>query len=72
MVFQDAMRLLFEGRFGQALKKAGEAHAANHAPALAALLAARAARYPGEAEKGKAWHGLSAPARTIRGWNGHD
>ncbi len=55
VAFQDAMRLLFEGRFGQALKKAGEAHAANHAPALAALLAARAAQRLGEAEKGKAW-----------------
>ena len=55
VAFQDAMRLLFEGRFSQALKKAGEAHAANHSPGLAALLAARAAQRLGEAEKEKAW-----------------
>jgi HemY protein len=55
MAFQDAMHLLSEGRFGQALKRAGEAHAVNHAPALAALLAARAAQRLGEAEKEKAW-----------------
>ncbi|MEI7431513.1 MAG: heme biosynthesis HemY N-terminal domain-containing protein [Betaproteobacteria bacterium] len=42
--FYDAVRLLFEGRFSQALKKAGEAHAAGQSPALAALLAARAAQ----------------------------
>jgi HemY protein len=42
--FYDAVRLLFEGRFSQALKQAGEAHAAGQSPALAALLAARAAQ----------------------------
>ena len=55
VAFQDAVRLLFEGRFSQALKKAGEAHAANHTPGLAALLAARAAQHLGEVEKEKAW-----------------
>ncbi|MEF8717626.1 MAG: hypothetical protein V5A91_07540 [Candidatus Accumulibacter necessarius] len=45
-------------------------HAANHALALAALLAARAAQLLGEAETGR--HGLSAPAATIYGWNRHD
>lgn len=43
-VFQDAVRLLFEGRFAQALKKASEAHAAGTAPGLSALIAARAAQ----------------------------
>ena len=43
-VFQDAVRLLFEGRFAQALKKAAEAHAAGTAPGLSALIAARAAQ----------------------------
>jgi HemY protein len=31
-VFQDAVRLLFEGRFGQAMKKAGEAYDAGTFP----------------------------------------
>lgn len=54
-VFQDAVRLLFEGRFGQALKKAGEAHAAGTAPGLSALIAARAAQRMRETEKQQAW-----------------
>lgn len=53
--FQDAMRLLFEGRFGQALKKAGEAHAAGQSPGLAALVAARAAQRLRETDKQEAW-----------------
>lgn len=55
LVFQDAVRLLFEGRFGQALKKAGEAHAAGMAPGLSALIAARAAQRMREAEKQQGW-----------------
>lgn len=43
-VFVDAFRLLFEGRYGHAMKKAAEAHAAGVAPGLAALIAARAAQ----------------------------
>jgi HemY protein len=43
-LFQDAFRLLFEGRFGQAFRKAAEAHAGGAAPGLAALIAARAAQ----------------------------
>lgn len=54
-VFQDAVRLLFEGRFGHALKKAAEAHAAGEAPGLAALIAARAAQRMREAGKQEAW-----------------
>lgn len=54
-VFQDAVRLLFEGRFGQALKRAGEAHAAGTAPGLSALIAARAAQRMREAAKQQDW-----------------
>ena len=54
-VFQDAVRLLFEGRFGHALKKAAEAHSAGEAPGLAALIAARAAQRMRESGKQEAW-----------------
>lgn len=54
-VFQDALRLLFEGRFGQSLKKAAEAHAAGEAPGLSALIAARAAQRMRESDKQEAW-----------------
>ncbi len=54
-IFQEAVRLLFEGRFGHALKKAAEAHAAGEAPGLAALIAARAAQRMRESEKQQAW-----------------
>ncbi|MCP5268320.1 MAG: heme biosynthesis protein HemY [Zoogloeaceae bacterium] len=54
-IFQDAVRLLFEGRFGHALKKAAEAHAAGEAPGLAALIAARAAQRLREPGKQEAW-----------------
>ena len=54
-VFQDAVRLLFEGRFGQALKKATEAHKAGTAPGLSALIAARAAQRMRESEKQQDW-----------------
>jgi HemY protein len=53
--FEDAVRLLFEGRFGQAMKKAGEAHAAGAAPGLSALIAARAAQRMREPEKQQDW-----------------
>lgn len=55
MVFQDAVRLLFEGRFGQAMKKAGEAHSAGTARGLSALVAARAAQRMREPEKQQFW-----------------
>jgi HemY protein len=55
LVFQDAVRLLFEGRFGQALKKATEAHAAGTAPGLSALIAARAAQRMREGGKQQGW-----------------
>ncbi len=53
----EALRLLFEGRFAQALKKAGEAHAGGQDPGLAALLAARAAHGLREPEKEQEWLG---------------
>jgi HemY protein len=55
LVFQDALRLLFEGRFGQALKKASQAHAAGTAPGLSALIAARAAQRMRETNKQQGW-----------------
>ncbi|RIX43086.1 MAG: heme biosynthesis protein HemY [Rhodocyclales bacterium GT-UBC] len=55
LIFQDAVRLLFEGRFGQALKKATEAHAAGIAPGLSALIAARAAQRMRESLKQQGW-----------------
>ena len=54
-VFQDAVRLLFEGRFGQALKKANEAYEAGTARGLSALIAARAAQRMRESEKQQDW-----------------
>ena len=53
--FYAVVRLFFEGRYGQALKKAGEAHFADHSPGLAALLAARAAQRLHEPEKQQTW-----------------
>jgi HemY protein len=53
--FYDVARLIFEGRYSQAMKKAGEAHAAGQSPALAALLAARSAQRLHEPDKQKAW-----------------
>lgn len=66
MVFQDAVRLLFEGRFGQALKKASEAHGAGTAPGLSALIAARAAQRMREPEKQQYWleHAKTDDPRT--------
>ncbi|MEF8700089.1 MAG: heme biosynthesis HemY N-terminal domain-containing protein [Candidatus Accumulibacter sp. UW20] len=52
---RDALRLLFEGRFGEALKKAEEAQLAGASPGLVALLAARAAQGLGDKEKATAW-----------------
>ena len=43
-LFHDAFRLLFEGRFGQALKKAGDSFDAGIDRGLSALIAARAAQ----------------------------
>ncbi|MBK7423294.1 MAG: heme biosynthesis protein HemY [Propionivibrio sp.] len=58
----DVMRLLFEGRYAQAMKKAGDAHAAGQSPALAALLAARSAQRLHEPYKQQAWLERAAQA----------
>lgn len=65
-VFQDAVRLLFEGRFGQAMKRAAEAHAAGTAPGLSALIAARAAQRMRQPEKQQDWleHARTDDPRT--------
>jgi HemY protein len=55
VVFQEAVRLLFEGRFGQALKRASEAYEAGRAPGLAALIAARAAQRLGDPARQQVW-----------------
>jgi len=54
-LFQDAFRLLFEGRYGQALKKAAEAHQGGAARGLAALVAARAAQRMRRVEEQDRW-----------------
>jgi HemY protein len=56
-VFQDAVRLLFEGRFGQALKRAQEAHGAGTAPGLSALIAARSAQRLRDSQRQQEWIG---------------
>lgn len=65
-VFQDAVRLLFEGRFGQAMKRAAEAHGNGTAPGLSALIAARAAQRMREPEKQQYWleHARADDPRT--------
>lgn len=54
-LFDEALRLLFEGRFTQALKKAGDAYRTGQSPGLAALLAARAAQRLREPDKQRHW-----------------
>ncbi|WP_301100581.1 heme biosynthesis HemY N-terminal domain-containing protein [Propionivibrio sp.] len=51
----NVIRLLFEGRYSQAMKKAGEAHTAGQSSALASLLAARSAQRLHEPDKQKVW-----------------
>ena len=53
--FEEGVRLLFEGRYSQAMRKAAEAHASGHSAGLAALLAARAAQCLNEVEEQQAW-----------------
>lgn len=54
-VLHDSVRLLYEGRFGQSLKKAAEAYETGHVSGLAALIAARAAQCMRESGKEKEW-----------------
>jgi len=52
---RDAMRLLLEGRYSQSLKRAEAAYEADHAPGLAALLAARSAQLMRDDERQTLW-----------------
>lgn len=60
--FGEAIRLLFEGRYSQSMKKAAEAHAAGHLPALAGLIAARAAQRLRDGERLEAWRARAQEA----------
>ncbi|MCX7172357.1 MAG: heme biosynthesis protein HemY [Proteobacteria bacterium] len=51
----DAVRFSFEGRYGHALKSAASAHGAGYAPALSALVAARAAHALRDSERESEW-----------------
>ena len=51
----DAVRFSFEGRYGHALRSAVSAHAAAYAPALSALVAARAAHALRDPERESEW-----------------
>ncbi len=53
--FQDALRLLFEGRYSHALSKAAAAHAGGYSPGLSALVAAQAAQRLREPDKQASW-----------------
>ena len=57
---REALLQLFEGRYGHALKNAGTAYAAAEAPALCALVAARAAHFLRDAEREAEWLGRAA------------
>ncbi len=52
---RDAVRMLFEGRYGHALKRAKAAHGAGESPGLASLVAARSARALREDEGEREW-----------------
>lgn len=52
---QEALRLYLEGRYGQSLRRAADAHEGGYADGLPALLAARAARAMREPEKAQEW-----------------
>ena len=51
----DALRFAFEGRYGHALRSAASAHEAGYAPALTALVAARAAHDLRDAAREAEW-----------------
>ncbi len=52
---RDAVRFLFEGRYGHAVASATQAHAGAEAPGLAALIAARAARAMRDDKQEREW-----------------
>lgn len=57
---REAVQQLFEGRYGHALKNAAISHAAGEAPALSALVAARAAHFLRDAQREAEWLGRAA------------
>jgi len=57
---RDATQQLFEGRYGHAIKNAALAHAGDEAPALAALIAARAAHALRDGVREAEWLGRAA------------
>ena len=52
---REAVQQLFEGRYGHALKNAALSYAAHEAPALSALVAARAAHYLRDVSREAEW-----------------
>jgi HemY protein len=52
---REAVQQLFEGRYGHALKNAALSHGADEAPALSALVAARAAHFLRDAQREEEW-----------------
>lgn len=52
---REAVQQLFEGRYGHALKNAAVSHAAGEAPALSALVAARAAHFLRDVRREEEW-----------------
>lgn len=68
--FREALRSLFEGRFAQAMKSAGSAFSAGESPAIAALVAARAAHAMHDDSRYRTWIGRAAQqgdeSRTAR------
>lgn len=61
---RDALRTLFEGRFTQSLKFASSAYASGESPAVAALLAARAAHAMHDDARYRVWLGHAAEQGT--------
>ena len=57
---REALRMLFEGRFSQALKLADAAHSAGEGRAVAALVAARAAHSMHDETRYRIWIGRAA------------
>lgn len=57
---RDALRTLFEGRFAQSLKAASTAFSAGDSPAMAALVAARAAHAMHDDTRYRIWIGRAA------------
>jgi HemY protein len=67
LALREALGALFEGRFAQALKLAASAFSAGESPALAALLAARAAHAMQDEERYRLWMGhAQAQGETLQ------